>query len=101
MIVARQILIEKQNRICLKLIDEVHRVRTIISSISFSDMQDILELVQMSSFAAEDNDLLISTSQLLQTASDLSMVDHIMSLNSNDAEVTVYSELLVCIFSTD
>ena len=95
MIMARQTLIEKQNRICLKLIEEVHRIRSIISSISFSDMQDILEIVQMAAFSSDDNDLLISTSQLLQTAADSSMVEHIMSLDSNDAEVTVYYELLV------
>ena len=95
MIMARQTLIEKQNRICLKLIEEIHRIRSIVNSISFSDMQDILEIVQMAAFSTEDNDLLISTSQLLQTAADSSIVDHIMSLGSNEAEISVYYELLV------
>ena len=95
MINARQNLIEQQNQICLKLIEEIHRVRLVVGKITSTDMQSLLRVVRDAAEDEASNNILISTSHLLQTVSDTSMVDQIMALESEDDQSFVYSDLMV------
>ena len=94
----RQRVIESQNQICIQLIEEINRVRAVVSQMQSLEVRNILQLIEQVSHNEENNNLLISASQILQTISDEHLSNRIAMVDNMDAQRLIYVELLVSRF---
>ena len=95
---AYQKLAEEQGEICIQLVNEIKRIRSVANQLSTKELQEILVLLSASSRTEADNEILISTSQLLQTVTDDTIIDQVLALEDPQKQQAIYWELLVSNF---